>query len=150
MPTSYEHWIGHQVKMRLAMDRILWRDAPIPGMPQPLWNIITDYVHEDPRVVDAILSGRRYQADIPGASFQNWLELDHGQADERGHHSMSIDEYRIAHDTLDCDDTYAFGGDVFGLVLMLPVVDTNGNECERWRIPKGLVQLREVIYASLK
>jgi hypothetical protein len=149
MPTSYERWIGHQVKARLELDRILWQNAPIPGMPQPLWNIITDYVHEDPRVVDAILSGREYRAKIPDACYQNWLELDHGQPYGRGHHSMSIDEYRIFPDSgaLDCDDTY---GEVFGLVLMLPVVDDSGNECERRRIPTGLVQLREVIYASLK
>lgn len=151
MPTEYERWIGHQVKMRLAMDRILLKDSIIPQVPQDLWIIITDYVHEDPRVVDAIMH-HEYKADIPGARYQNWLETDLGtEVFHDGYHSMSLDEWRIIHSNgaLDCDGTYARGGNLFCLILMLPRVDSLGNEYEDPRIPEGLVQLREAIYTSL-
>lgn len=150
MALKSTRWIGHQLKSRIKYDRALLLSAPPERIPRPIWNMIVDYTCEDPRIVDAILnSGYLVQGNN---DFEGYVEISHNltsyddEPDLTGYQGWIPDGRTPSGFNIDwvimCDE-------MFELLLMLPVLSSDGSESECLPLRIHDLRMREMLYATL-
>lgn len=161
MADLFDKWMIRELKSRIRLDRVfLTQMILLAEIPEELWNIVVDYVCEDPMFVDAILDLR----------WDVLIKIDDGVY--RKIYIHRIDKYdppgsqelQLCNSFLyNCDGTdssidgeyeqiLAVDGDIFEVLLMMPLVDNFGNESESEWMDQyhGVVELRNAIYEYLR
>jgi hypothetical protein len=152
-------WVYKQLKSRLALDEIklrIMRPWTSINIPDQLWNITVDYVCEDSRIIDLVLS-------------RDWIKYDTPNDHVHDHGYISISRYpaadglllpiRFDYHWLPSNDGYSrhayvsrgFGGhEAIEVILMLPIMAEDGIECENRGDQFGVVLMRRLLYSQLQ
>lgn len=141
----WSKWFIPQLKLRIRMIKLfLTKTNLLAFAPDSIWNIVVDYVCEDPVIVDIILN--MSDALVIHVDFSRYIRLSWGHD---GIGETTELELAQVDERFSWREFYLAGCEVLEALLILPIVDSDGNESERIYTHACIGRLRDNLYTQL-